>query len=406
MATILLIHQNFPGQFKHLYPELAKRHTVIGLTINPYKPTAPIQLVRYKPQRGTTQGVHPWVADLETKVIRGEAAWKVMQKLKDAGINPDLVLAHPGWGESLFVKEVWPQTKLAIYCEFYYHLHGADVNFDPEFSTDDPGQGPRMRMKNVNMRLNMDIADAALAPTQWQASVYPADFRQRITVIHDGVDTTDIQPKTDVSLTLGRAGRITRDDEIITFVNRNIEPMRGCHIFIRSLPTLMKLRPRARILIIGGDDVSYGAKPPDGKTWKQIFLDEVRDQIDMDRIHFVGSVPRDVFTQVLQVSTVHVYLTYPFVLSWSLIEAMSAGCAIVASDTAPLREAIRHNHNGVLTDFFNPQALAQAVSDLAADPQRRAQLGAAARADAVARYDLNTVCLPRQLAWIDTLLRT
>lgn len=404
MANILLIHQNFPGQFKHLYPELAKHHTVIGLTINPYQPTAPIRLIRYKPQRGTTQGVHPWVSDLETKVIRGEAAFRVMGKLKTAGFNPDLVFAHPGWGESLFVKDVWPQTTLALYCEFFYHMHGADVNFDPEFETQDPGQAPRLRMKNANMRLHFDTVDAALSPTAWQASVYPPEFRERIAVIHDGVDTQTIAPKPDVSLTLGRAGRITRNDEIITFVNRNLEPMRGCHTFMRALPTLMQLRPKARILIIGNDDVSYGAKPPEGSTWKQIFLDEVRDRIDMERVHFVGSVPRDVFTQVLQVSTVHVYLTYPFVLSWSLIEAMSAGCAIVGSDTPPVREVIRHDVNGVLTDFFKPEALAEAVAALAADPARRARLGAAARQLALDSYDLRTVCLPRQLQWIDRLL--
>ena len=404
MARILLIHQNFPGQFKHLYPELAKQHEVVGLTINPYQSAAGVQVVRYVPQRGTTPNVHPWVSDLETKVIRGEAAYRTMLQLRDAGFNPDLVLAHPGWGESLFVKEVWPKAHLSVYCEFYYHLHGADVNFDPEFSTDDPGQGPRLAMKNVNMRLHMDIADSALSPTKWQASVYPDSFRDRITVIHDGVDTNSIAPDPNATLTLGRAGQISRKDEIITFVNRNLEPMRGYHVFMRALPRLMALRSNARFLIVGSDDVSYGARPEAGKTWRQIFFDEVKDRIDVNRIHFVGNVPRELFTRMLQVSTVHVYLTYPFVLSWSMIEAMSAGCAIVGSDTPPVREVIRHQENGLLVDFFNPEALADSVANLAGDPALRARLGAAARQDAISGYDLRTRCLPAQIAWVNSLL--
>jgi glycosyltransferase involved in cell wall biosynthesis len=405
MKKILIIHQNFPGQFKHLYPELARHHDVVGLTINAHQPTAPIRLVQYRPKRGSTQGIHPWVSDLETKVIRAEAAYEIMLDLRENGFTPDLVLAHPGWGESLFIKEVWPSARLAVYCEFFYHLQGADVGFDPEFEVPDVGQGPRLKIKNVNMRLHMDMADAGLAPTQWQASVFPEDFRSKITVIHDGVDTASIAPNPDVSLVLGRIGRIDRSDEIITFVNRNLEPMRGCHQFIRALPELMRLRPKARILIVGGDSVSYGKKPEDGKTWKQIFMDEVRNSVDLSRIHFLGMVDHQRFVQLLQISTVHVYLTYPFVLSWSLIEAMSAGCAIVASKTKPLEEVLFDQENGVLTDFFDPQALAEKVAALSADPEKRQRLGSAARAFAIKHYDLNSVCLPRQLVWVESLLQ-
>jgi glycosyltransferase involved in cell wall biosynthesis len=295
---------------------------------------------------------------------------------------------------------------LAVYCEFFYHLKGADVGFDPEFEVEDIGMAPRLSMKNVNMRLHMDMADAGIAPTQWQASVFPKAFQSKISVIHDGVDTDSIKPNPAVSLVLGRVGNIDRSHEIITFVNRNLEPMRGCHQFIRALPELMRLRPNARILIVGGDSVSYGKKPDGGKTWKQIFLDEVREKLDLSRIHFLGMLDRRNFTQLLQISTVHVYLTYPFVLSWSLMEAMSAGCAIVASQTKPVEEVIFDDETGVLTDFFNPQALAEKVAALAADPERRKRLGEAARAHVVKHYDLKTVCLPKQMAWVESLLET
>jgi glycosyltransferase involved in cell wall biosynthesis len=263
--------------------------------------------------------------------------------------------------------------------------------------------------------MHFDFADAAIAPTRWQASTFPEPFRSKITVVHDGIDTQAIQPNPKVSLKLRRNGSdepltLTRDDEVITFVNRNLEPMRGCHIFMRALPELLKQRPKAQVIIVGGDGVSYGAKPTVDKngaaSWKEIFVTEVRGQIsdaDWARVHFVGQVPYGNFISLLQLSTVHVYWTYPFVLSWSLIEAMSAGAAIVASDTAPLREVIQHGENGLLVDFFSVDGLVQAVSRLLDDPLERQRLGAAARLKAIAGYDLNTVCLPRQLAWVESL---
>jgi glycosyltransferase involved in cell wall biosynthesis len=205
---------------------------------------------------------------------------------------------------------------------------------------------------------------------------------------------------------------LTRNSEVVTFVNRNLEPYRGYHTFMRALPELLRKRPNARILLVGADDVSYGARPDAAKyghsKWKDIFANEVRPQIsdaDWQRVHFLGHVPYQYFIPLLQLSTVHVYLTYPFVLSWSLLEAMSAGCAIVASDTQPLHEAIKHNETGKLVSFFDPQALAQSVSDLLDQPQERAKLGSNARAFAQQYYDLQTVCLPQQLAWVNSLIQ-
>jgi glycosyltransferase involved in cell wall biosynthesis len=218
-----------------------------------------------------------------------------------------------------------------------------------------------------------------------------------------------------VRLTLRKNGAdtpltLTRKDEVITFVNRNLEPMRGCHIFMRALPELLKQRSKAQVIIVGGDGVSYGAKPTVAKngavSWKEVFVNEVRGQISDDdwaRVHFVGQVPYTNFISLLQLSTVHVYWTYPFVLSWSLIEAMSAGAAIVASDTAPLREVIQHGDNGLLVDFFSVEGLVEQVCALLDDPDKRARLGAAARATAVDGYDLTTKCLPKQLAWVEAL---
>jgi glycosyltransferase involved in cell wall biosynthesis len=295
---------------------------------------------------------------------------------------------------------------LGIYCEFFYHSQGADVGFDPEFPVEDEGDVCRIRLKNINNLLHFEIADTGISPTYWQASTFPEPFRNKITVVHDGIDTDAVAPNPAVSLTLGNALKLTRDDEVITFVNRNLEPYRGYHIFMRALPEILRRRPNARVLIVGGDDVSYGARPEGGRKWKDIFAAEVRPQIsdaDWGRVHFLGNIPYQYFIPLLQLSTVHVYWTYPFVLSWSLLEAMSCGCAIVASDTQPLHEAIRHNETGRLVDFFSPASMAAEVCALLDDPAERKRLGANAREFARAHYDLKSVCLPRQLAWVREL---
>ncbi|TRZ93468.1 MAG: glycosyltransferase [Rhodocyclaceae bacterium] len=405
--NILFIHQNFPGQFKFLAPALAANpaHTVVAMTMQKVTAAAwqGIKLAPYAASRGTTPNVHPWVSDFETKTIRGEACFRAALKLREQGFTPDVIIAHPGWGESLFMKDVWPKAKLGIYSEFFYHPEGADVGFDPEFAGSDPGEVCRLRLKNLNNLLHFEIADAGMSPTHWQASTFPEPFRSKISVVHDGIDSAALAPDPNVSLTLGGNLTLTRQDEIITFVNRNLEPYRGYHIFMRALPKILAARPNARVLIVGADDVSYGARPPDGRKWKDIFLEEVKDRLDMSRVHFLGTVPYAHFIPLLQLSTVHVYLTYPFVLSWSLLEAMSVGCAIVASDTQPLREAIRHNETGRLVDFFDVTALADQVCALLDDPSEMTRLGANARSFARANYDLRTVCLPRQMAWVEKL---
>lgn len=407
---ILFIHQNFPGQFKFLAPALAQQgHDVTAMTMQKNLPTPVwqgVKLVPYSASRGTTPNVHPWVSDFETKTIRGDACFRAALRLRDQGFTPDVIIAHPGWGESLFLKEVWPRAKLGIYCEFYYHAQGADVGFDPEFPAQDDGDACRLRLKNLNNLLHFETADAGISPTQWQASTFPEPFRSTITVVHDGLDTASVAPNSAISLTLNGDRVLTKEDEVITFVNRNLEPYRGYHIFMRALPEMLQRRPRARILIVGGNDVSYGARSADGQTWKARFEAEVRPLIpdaEWARVHCLGNIAYPHFIGLLQLSTVHVYLTYPFVLSWSLLEAMSAGCAIVASDTAPLREAITHNETGRLVDFFDVAGVASTVCELLDDAAARTRLGANARRFAQSHYDLQTVCLPKQLEWVERL---
>jgi glycosyltransferase involved in cell wall biosynthesis len=414
----LLVHQNFPGQFKFLAPTLVRRgHDVTAMTMRKIqvKQWQGVKLVSYKARHGTTPDIHPWVRDFESKVIRGEACLRAALDLKKQGLDPDVIIAHHGWGESLFLKEVWPQARLGVYCEYFYQPHGADFRFDPEFPVKDPIDAVcRLDLKNLNNRLHFEQAVAGISPTRWQADTFPEPFRNRISVIHEGIHTDAATPDPNVSLALnthdGRKVTLTRTNEIITFVNRNLEPFRGYHVFMRALPDLLQLRPDARVIIVGGNEVSYGA-PPDPavhgkKTWKQVFIDEIRPRIndkDWQRVHFVGRIPYTQFIPVLQISTVHVYLTYPFVLSWSLLEAMSCGCAVVASDTPPVLEVIRQGETGRLVDFFSGPDLVNEICLLLDDPKIRERLGKNARRFIRETYDLKTICLPKQLAWAEEL---
>jgi len=289
--------------------------------------------------------------------------------------------------------------------ELVYQLVGGDGDFDPEFPRSSWSARARLRLRRAVQLQALQDLDWGLAPTPWQASTVPPEYRERLSVIHEGIDTDAIRPDGPAMVQLERAGlRFRPGDPLVTFVARNLEPYRGFHVFLRMLPLLQQLCPDAHVLIVGGDGVSYGSPPAGGGTWKQCLMDELGERLDHARLHFVGTVPHSLLHELLRVSACHVYLTYPFVLSWSLLEAMSCGAVVVGSDTAPLRDVIRHGENGLLVDFFDGEALAKQVAAVLADPEAQRPLRQAARATVVERFDLQRVCLPQQLALVDRLL--
>ncbi|MDO6585360.1 glycosyltransferase [Salipiger sp. 1_MG-2023] len=407
---ILCIHQNFPGQYKHLAPALAARgHEVVALTLKVKKPTKwqGVSILPYAIRGKSAPDIHPWLQDFETKLIRATSCCNGALALRERGFTPDVILAHHGWGESLFLKDVWPGARMGLYCELYHQSLPDFTAFDPEFQRAQTQSDPlRLRLKNLNNRLHEEIMDAGISPTAFQAETFPGHWQDRITVAHDGVNTDLVVPKPDATLEVTDGRVLSRDDEVITFINRNLEPYRGYHIFMRALPELLKRRPNAQVVLIGGDEVSYGSKAPDGKTWKQIFIDEIAERMtpeDWARVHFLGRVPYERFLAMMQISRVHVYLTYPFVLSWSLLEAMSAECAIVASGTKPVREVLSEGETGVMVDFFDVDGIIEKTCALLDDPQARDRMGKAARAFVREHYDLQTRCLPRHIAWVEQL---
>lgn len=398
--NIVFIHQNAPGQWRHAARHLAAsgRHRVILIG---------------KHKRAEVSGAEYRLYEVDTKharcdaasaveayasfVAHGQAVAKVLQDLKREGVVPDVIAAHPAWGESLFAKDVFPDVPLLHYCEFYYRKRGADHGFlEPVSLESDMG----LRTRNSGLQLGLEAMDWGVSPTHWQKSVHPAAAQARISVVHEGIDTETFKPDPQARFTLPSGLVLTPADEVVTYVARSLEPYRGTPTFLRALGRLQRLRPAARVVIIGGHGTGYGALPNDGRNWKDTLLEEV--DLDPLRTHFVGGLAYDDYLRALQVSSAHVYLTVPFVLSWSMTEAMSTGCLMVASDTAPVRELLRHGENGLLVDFFDADALADTLADALQRREALRPLREAARATILAGYDQRQ-CVPALCRLLENL---
>ena len=388
---VLFIHQNFPGQFRHLVGHLARQggHQLVCIGQRDGAPLPQTTYVRYRPKRAPGPATHPYLIGMESAVLAGQAVLETLLQLRQQGFVPDVVIAHPSWGETLYVREAYPAARLIHFCEFYYHTEGADVGFDPAFPLT-LDQRARLRTRNALHLLNLENCDVAVSPTHWQKSVHPLAYQPRIEVIHEGVDLVAARPDAHASFELPD-GRVLRPgDPVVTYVARNLEPYRGFPQFMQALAQLQAQRPDVQALIIGADGVSYGNPPADAPNWREKLLREW--PLDPQRTHFLGTLPHARYLQALQVSAAHVYLTVPFVLSWSLLEAMACGCLLIASDTAPVREVITHGRQGLLVDFFDVPALARQIGAALADPAAHAGLRSAARTSVATGYSVDAGC--------------
>jgi glycosyltransferase involved in cell wall biosynthesis len=404
-VRVLFVHQNFPGQFVHLAPALQAAGAEVRALGIGGRGVAGIDMRRYTVTDKPLLPQNDLGADIEVKLRRASACAQAMLVMQAQGFQPDLVVAHPGWGESLFCKDIWPDAVVVAYGEFYYQAHGADHGFDPEFGSATTRSQMQLRLRNTALLHAYTAADAILCPTNWQKSVLPKELQHKATTIFDGIDTARLAPDAKAVVRLGREGLVLRPgDPVITLINRNMEPYRGFHVFMRMLPELLARNPSAHVVIVGEDGVSYGARPPNHRTWREAMLHEVGARLPMDRLHFVGRVAYADYVRLLQVSACHVYLTYPFVLSWSCLEAMSVGCLVAASRTAPVLDAIEDGVHGRLVDFFDQAGWVHAISQALLQPEIHVAMRQAARARAQQQFDLKTVCLPQQMQWLASLL--
>ncbi len=399
VPTVLFIHNGAPGRFTHIAKALLA-HGWCGALIN--GPTGTdiegldnrrfaFRLPEVRPSFRPVQRV-------EQALLMGRGAAQAAEKLKAEGFAPDLIIGHPGWGEMLYLNEVFrgvPQIQLG---EYYYHSEGADSNFDPEFPARQLDSRIMVVAQNAHFALSYVEARAIVVPTPFQASRIPACFQTKVQVILEGIETGTIARTPPEALKLADGTTFDGSFPFISFANRRFEPLRGAHVFMRMLPRFQELAPTAHVLMIGADDPgTYGLPPPGGGTWLQTLLKELDGKLDMSRIHILPPLPHQQLHRVFSNTAAHVYLTYPFVLSWSLLEAMACEAVVVGSDTAPVRDAIRHGENGLLVDFFDGEVMARQLAEVCQEPARFEHLRAPARATVIEYYDRATICDP---AWM------
>ena len=363
----LFVHQNFPGQFLHIVRHLiaAGGHDIVFITEPNANVIPGVRKVPYmKPPKAGPE-THIAAHELDTGVRRAEVVWKTAFNLKRLGYNPDIIIGHHGWGEMLNLVDVWPKVPMLGYFEFYYDPYRADVGFDPEFPTDTL-DFPRIRAKNAINHIALNLEQHGNTPTRWQLSTYPKWAHSRIDLLWEGVDLDICKPDPIARKAPLKIGDMTIEptDKLVTYVSRDLEPYRGFHLMMRTLPHLHAARKDLKVVMIGSDGVSYGIMPHGGGTWRELMMKEVGSRVDLSRVAFPGRVTYDVYLSLLKRSDAHIYLTYPFVASWSLREAMAMGCAIVGSDSQPVAEFIKDGQTGLLASFFDPPGLADKVVGL------------------------------------------
>jgi glycosyltransferase involved in cell wall biosynthesis len=405
MAKILFVHNNFPGRFEFLLPALkSSGHQCVAIAQGG-RQVEGVPLLLWKSARSSTPGLFDLAVRAEADLIRGRAAADCALRLKEQGFEPDLIIGHPAWGEVTFMKEIFPRARQIMVGEFYYKARGGDVGFDPEFQDGGTPDGFKVHAKNAVMAMCYAEADRIICPTPFQASAFPPALRERALIIHEGIDTDRIKRRAGARLKLDQGRELDGSAPVVTFINRVFEPMRGFHIMMRALPALLQAVPDVTVLMIGSEkSAGYGAAAPEGGTWRGLMMKELGDRLDPARVVFTGPVPHETMLTALSLSWAHVYYTYPFVLSWSLLEAMACECLVLASDTPPLRDAIEHGGNGLLHDFFDIDALSQAMIDACGDPERYARLRSAARRTVLDKFDQRRICLPAWLKVIEELL--
>jgi glycosyltransferase involved in cell wall biosynthesis len=400
----LFIHQNFPGQFLHLVRHLVRSETneVVFITEENANTIPGVRKVTYRAAPPLNGATFPDAADFEAATVRAAMVAKIAGNLKGLGFRPDIIIGHHGWGEMLNLVDVWPEVPVLGYYEFFYSTCGLDVGFDPEFPTSPEGLA-RVRAKNAVNLLALTNPGFGQCPTRFQYGTYPPWAQQRIALLPEGVDLQSCVPDSAAAQRLYELNgfQVLPGEKLVTYVARDLEPYRGFHVLMRALPRLLRERPDVKVIMVGGDGVSYGARIAN-MTWREYMVAELGAQLDLSRIAFPGKIDYRAFVGLLQRSDAHVYLTYPFVASWSLREALACGCAIVASDTAPVHEFVSDGITGLLTPCLDPDRLAENVLRLLSDSAASAQLRANARAwaEQSLRMDAYLHNYEKLIAWV------
>ena len=396
---VLYVHQNFPAQFGHIASRLVKDHGWRATFVSQTSPgtVAGIQKIQYRASGGAKEGTHYFARTFENAIGHAHGVYEALKPLRHS-VKPDLVVGHSGFGSTLLLPELWPDAPILNHFEYFYRPHNSDMDFRPEFPVAE-ADVLRSRARNAMILLDLEYSARGYSPTHFQHGLFPEAYRSKIEVIHDGVDTAFWKRRV-VDDRVVEALRIPPETRVVTYVARGLEAMRGFDVFMKTAKRVYERFPNVVFLVVGADRVAYGGdlKHTGGTSFKEWVL--AQDEYDLERIRFLGNVSPAVLSHVLSLSDLHVYLTVPFVLSWSMLDAMACGCVVLGSDTAPVREVIRDGENGLLRNFFDVDGLAGAVVDVLKEPGDYRPLGEAARATVEQRYSLDVV-LPRMLAMYD-----
>ena len=319
--------------------------------------------------------------------------------LKNQGFIPDLIIGH-SWGNSIFAKDVFPQTPYISYIEWYYNCENSDVDFlDNNININ---QRAELTCKNSHILQDLVKADLLLTPTEWQKQQIPEIFRSKVKVIHEGINTQFFKPDEDVRFKVPDTDIVlTRKDKVLTYATRGMEEYRGFPEFMEAASILMQKEPNLHVVIAGEDKVCYGRRLV-GTTFKAEMLKKFK--YDMSRLHFVGKLDYDDYIKLLQVSSAHIYLTYPFILSWSMLEAMAAGCVIIASDTPPVTEYMQDNYNGILVGFNDINAIVEKTTDVINNREKYAEISENASKTIIERCELKGM-LNKYINMINSIIR-
>lgn len=397
--NILFLHRNFPAQFRHIATALANdsKNRVFFITNNDKLQLPRINKVYYKPKREVPKNCHRYLRFYEESVIHAQAAAEAALALKNQGFKPDIIYGHT-WGQTMFMKDIFPDVPLLCYFEWFYNAQGGDMGFDGKILNVD--ELAKLRCKNSHLLIDLYTCDAGICPTNWQKSQFPQKIHDAIKVLHDGVDTDFCVPNKDAKFFIkDKKIELTTKDEVITYATRGMEAYRGFPEFMKATEKLLKKRPNLQVIIGGEDRVCYGPQLAN-TTYKEMMLKEL--DLDLNRVHFVGGLPFNEYVNLLQISSAHVYLTYPFVLSWSLLDAMSCECPIIASNTPPVLEFMQDNYNGLLFDFFDIDQQVEKIEYALDNKDKMQELRYNARKTIVNNYALKDL-LPKHIEYIKSI---
>ena len=385
---ILLIHQNFPGQFRQLSGVLIERgHDVVAIGRRQGVMPEGLTYGLY----GIDELMPDWPGSdrhIELALRRAQQVLRASLLLREQGWIADAVLFHSSWGEGLYLRDVWPEQRLVAYPELFGSARVMGYGFDQSLG---PVPGELLiSMHHLNLLSLSAIADsdALICPTHYQLNTFPSHLRQNFHVIHEGVDTKLLGPYPERCLVLGPELLLRPGDPVVTYCSRHLEPLRGFPTMMRAVALLQQCHASVQVIIVGENGKGYGPASAHPGGHQGALLEELQDQLDLERIHFLGRVEYEQLIGIFQVSAAHVYLTYPYALSWSLLEAMACGAPVVGSRGLPVEEVIQAGVNGLVVDFNSPQSLCQALLHLLEDRALAARLAAAGRATVEQHYEL------------------